>query len=232
MKAAEILFWIFAIIVFYTYIGYGLILYVLVKIKEHFAPLKTIIDSGEILPDVTLLIAAYNEEGIISSKMINCDQLDYPSEKLKIVWVTDGSNDRTNVLLSEYNNVTLLFEPIRKGKTSALNRAMQYVSSPIVIFTDANTMLNKEAVKEIVKAFSNSAVGCVAGEKRIVQKNMESASVGGEGIYWKYESTLKALDSRLKTAIGAVGELFAIRRNLFEEMEADTLLDDFICRCE
>ena len=180
----EWLFWIGIFIVFYTYLGYGILLYVLVKVKELF---KKPISIGlpEPLPEVTLFIAAYNEEDIVASKMKNSHALAYPTDKLKIVWVTDGSNDRTNELLKQYPEVTVLFQPQRKGKTAALNRGIQYITTPYVIFTDANTMLNKEAVHEIIRQFSNSAVG-------------------------------------------AAGELFAVRTELFEQMPSDTLLDDFI----
>ncbi|MEG1543739.1 MAG: glycosyltransferase family 2 protein [Tannerellaceae bacterium] len=225
-QVIELIFIVSLGIVFYTYIGYGLILYVLVKVKEAFV--KHVPASlPEVLPDVTLFIAAYNEEDVVEEKMENCRQLSYPNDKLKIVWVTDGTTDRTNQLLASYPDVTVLFEPKRSGKTAALNRGMQYISTPIVVFTDANTMLNKEAITEIVSQFTNEKVGCVAGEKRIMQKEKESAT-GGEGIYWKYESALKALDYRLYSAVGAAGELFAIRSQLFEQMPADTLLDDFI----
>jgi len=229
MRTFEIIFWIFLFIVFYTYIGYGILLYFIVKIKEVFVkPHLISLPSDYELPDVTLLIAAYNEEEIIREKMANTMMLEYPSEKLKIVWVTDGCTDGTNRILSEYVNVNIVYIPERGGKTAAIKRAMPFVSTPLVIFTDANTMLNSEAVKEIVKAFSEPVVGCVAGEKRIASKGRDNASSGGEGIYWKYESALKGLDSRLCTAIGAAGELFAIRRELFETIENDTLLDDFV----
>lgn len=105
---------------------------------------------------------------------------------------------------------------------------MKFVKTPLVVFTDANTHLNREALREIVHAFVNPKVGCVAGEKRIAMQSKDNAASGGEGIYWKYESTLKALDSRLYSAVGAAGELFAVRRELFEDMRTDTLLDDFI----
>ncbi len=105
---------------------------------------------------------------------------------------------------------------------------MRFVSTPLVVFTDANTYLNREALREIVHAFANPRVGCVAGEKRIAVQVKDNAASGGEGLYWKYESALKKLDARLYSAVGAAGELFAIRRELFEEMPADTLLDDFI----
>nr|WP_175550512.1 glycosyltransferase family 2 protein [Bacteroides luti] len=229
MKSLEITFWLSLIIVFYTYLGYGIVLYLLVKTKELFSKQKAkALPAKENLPEVTLFITAFNEEAVVKDKMDNCRALDYPNDKLKIVWVTDGSNDNTNELLKAYAEVTVLFQPKRQGKTAALNRGMRFISSPIVIFTDANTMINREAIMEITSEFSDSKVGCVAGEKRIAAKEKDGAAGGGEGIYWKYESALKALDSRLYSAVGAAGELFAIRKELFEEMERDTLLDDFI----
>ena len=160
--------------------------------------------------------------------MLNNYALEYPKDKLKIVWVTDGSSDNTNAKLSYYKEINVYFEPKRSGKTAALNRVLPFVKTHIIIFTDANTMLNKDAVMEIVEAFSDPKVGCVAGEKRIATEGKNSTSSRGEGAYWRYESALKNLDSRLHTAVGAAGELFAIRRELFEYVEEDTLLDDFI----
>lgn len=227
MTTLFMLFWICLFLVFYTYIGYGVILWVLVKIKEKISSSR-VLELPEVLPEVTLFIAAYNEEENVEAKMENCFSIDYPEEKLKIVWVTDGSSDKTNGKLAEYPGVTVLFQPERRGKTAAINRGMAFVTTPVVIFTDANTAVNKEAVKEIVKAFTNPRTGCVAGEKRIAAKEKDSASSGGESAYWKYESLLKELDSRLYSSVGAAGELFAIRTALFQEMREDTLLDDFV----
>lgn len=229
MKALEIIFWISLFIVFYTYLGYGILLYILVKIKECFRKSSSpIMPADNELPELTLFIAAYNEEAVVEEKMRNSLELDYPADKLHIVWVTDGSNDRTNELLSAWSQATVLYQPERQGKTAAMNRGMHFVTTPLVVFTDANTRLNREALRKIVQAFEKPEVGCVAGEKRIAVQTKDNAASGGEGIYWKYESTLKKLDSRLYSAAGAAGELFAIRRNLFEEMPTDTLLDDFI----
>lgn len=225
-QVIEILFWIGIGIVFYTYLGYGIVLYLMVKIKELFVKPR-LPRLPETLPEATLLIAAYNEEAIVASKMVNCRQLDYPADKLRLVWITDGSNDNTNERLKEYPEVTVLYQPRRQGKTAALNRALPYVNTPYVIFTDANTMLNKGAIKEIIRQFCDPRVGCVAGEKR-VEIQAEQGATAGEGIYWKYESALKRLDYRLYSAVGAAGELFAIRTSLFEQMPPDTLLDDFI----
>lgn len=222
-----ILFWLALFLVFYTYIGYGIILWLLVKIREHFCPHRPLVLPDE-LPEVTLFITAFNEEEIVDVKMENCRAIDYPTEKLKILWVTDGSNDNTNEKLKQYPEVTVAFQPARKGKTAAMNRGMAFVDTSIVVFTDANTLINPEALKEIVKAFTDPQTGCVAGEKRIAVKEKDSASSGGEGAYWKYESLLKELDSRLYSAMGAAGELFAIRTQLYRELPKDTLLDDFV----
>lgn len=229
MNACIYIFWASLFVVFYTYLGYGILLYLLVRIKELFGkPAVLPMPADEELPELTLFIAAYNEEDVVDEKMRNCLALDYPARKLHILWVTDGSNDHTNERLSNWPQATVLHRPERQGKTAALNRGIQYVTTPIVVFTDANTNLNRNALRETVHAFADTKVGCVAGEKRIAVHTEDNAASGGEGLYWKYESTLKRLDARLYSAVGAAGELFAIRRELFEQMETDTLLDDFV----
>jgi cellulose synthase/poly-beta-1,6-N-acetylglucosamine synthase-like glycosyltransferase len=179
-------------------------------------------------PDVTLFIPAYNELDCIEQKIKNSFQLDYPPEKIRFLWVTDGSDDGSPEFLKQYKNVEVLHQDKRKGKINAMNRGMKYIKSPIVIFSDANTDLNRESVREIVRLFSNSKVGCVAGEKRIYVEEKEKAVSAGEGIYWLYESFIKRIESLLGSALGAVGELFAIRTELYNEVEEDTILDDFI----
>ena len=229
MDMLEVAFWICIALVFYTYIGYGIVLYLMVKVKELFVKRKNAPSFDEAsLPEVTLLVAAYNEEDVVEEKMKNSLALDYPADKLHFMWVTDGSTDQTNTMLERYGCVKILYQSERQGKTSALNRAMDYVKTPIVVFTDANTMINRESIREIVACFEDAKVGCVAGEKRIAMKEKDNAAGGGEGLYWKYESALKRLDGRLYSAMGAAGELFSIRTELFEKMDSDTLLDDFI----
>lgn len=227
----EIFFWIALFVVFYTYLGYGILLYLLVKIKELFVkPTRMETSPCGKQPDVTLFITAFNEEDVVDEKMQNSLELDYPEDKLHIVWVTDGTDDGTNERLATRwaGKATVYFQPQRQGKTAAMTRGMKLIKTPLVVFTDANTMVNREAIREIVRAFEDPKVGCVAGEKRIAVQTRDGAAAGGEGIYWRYESTLKALDARLYSAVGAAGELFAVRCELFEEMERDTLLDDFI----
>ena len=227
MKTIEIIFYILLFIVFYTYLGYGLLLWCMVKVKKLFGRKKRLQPFDE-LPEVTLFITAYNEEGVVKEKMQNCKELDYPKDKLRILWVTDGTTDHTNELLANYPDVKVYYHEARKGKTAAMNHGVRHVKTPFVVFTDANTLLNRKAVKEMVKRFENPKVGCVAGEKRVKGDCKDGAAGGGEGMYWKYESCLKKWDAELHTAVGAAGELFAIRTELYEPMPEDTLLDDFM----
>ncbi len=228
MLILKIAFWTCIVLVFYTYIGYGILLWILVSIKRLIfgKPEKKELPPYNELPEVTLMICAYNEQDIVDLKMENTQQITYP--KLKVVWVTDGSNDQTNDYLAKYHDVEVIYSPERRGKTAALNHGLALIKSELVVMTDANTMLNPESVLEIVRCFMDPKVACVAGEKRVVARHMGHSAAEGEGIYWKYESMLKRLDSELYSAMGAAGELCAIRRLLYEPMPENALLDDFV----
>lgn len=212
--------------VVYTYVGYGLIIYILSKgWGKNTAPAVPLEND---LPEVTLLVAAYNEEKYIIQKIENSLALDYPASKLKLWIVADGSTDRTVELCKAYPAVTVFHTPERKGKIHAVNRVMEEIKTSIIIFSDANTDLNQDALKNIVRHFSDPKVGGVAGEKRIVSLDQDNASGSGEGLYWKYESALKTMDSKFTTAIGAAGELFAVRKELYVNPHADTIIEDFV----
>ncbi len=228
MTVLKIIFWLLFFIIFYAYVGYGIILYAIILLKRLTGLSKKKITETGYEPDVTLFIAAYNEKDFVAEKVKNSRELDYPSEKLHMVWVTDGSDDGTPDLLKEFEGVEVHHLPQRSGKIGAMNRGMKLVKTPIVVFCDANTMLGKESIRRIVNLFSDPKVGCVSGEKRIFGKDKESAAGAGEGLYWKYESALKKWDAELYSVVGAAGELFAIRTELFQVVEKDTLLDDFI----
>jgi len=228
MEALKITFWAFLFVIVYTYVGYGILLYLIVKIRRIFKIGKKVAIDHTYEPEVTLFIAAYNEKDYVEDKMKNTLELEYPKDKLNIVWVTDGSDDGTQDLLKGYPNTTVHHLDARNGKIGAMNRGMEFVKTPIVIFSDANTNLGKESVRRIVNLFGNETVGCVSGEKRIVDKESDVASGAGEGLYWKYESALKKWDAELYSVVGAAGELFAIRTELYRHVEKDTLLDDFI----
>ena len=228
MEILKAIFWILLFTIFYTYVGYGILLYIMVLTKRLFINSKGIDFNHHDMPEVTVFIPAYNEKDYVDQKMTNTMNLNYPKEKLKIIWVTDGSNDGTNKLLEKYDNVKLFHNKERKGKINAMNRVMPFVDTPFVIFSDANTKLGRDSIKHIVNCFQNPKVGCVSGEKRIIDKDVDTAAGAGEGLYWKYESTLKKWDAELYSAVGAAGELFAIKTELYNEVEKDTILDDFI----
>ena len=227
------LFWLCMAIVVYTYVGYGIVLYLLVFVKRLATKAKPLADiTDDRLPEVTLMVCAYNEEDIIAEKMDNTRRLDYPSDRLHLVWVTDGSNDNTNALLAAYPDVKVIYSPERRGKAAALKHGIKEIDTEIVMMTDANTMLNPEAVREIARLMQDPRVGCVSGEKKVMARSDSDEAAQGEGLYWKYESTLKRLDSELYSAMGAAGELCVIRRQLMTDIPDDTLLDDFIISME
>lgn len=230
MLTLKILFWAMLLIVFYTYLGYGILLYLIIRLKRFFKgkPLKTVLPSDEELPTMTLMICAYNEEEVVAEKMANTLALNYPRDKFRIMWVTDGSNDRTNELLKAYPKVDIVFSPERRGKTAALKHGLRELKTRYVAFTDANTMINPDALREIARLFMDPTVGCVSGEKRVAARKEGEMAAEGEGLYWRYESTLKKWDSELYSAMGAAGELYAVDPTLVREVPDEALLDDFM----
>ena len=229
MQFVEICFWFFLFVVIYSYFGYALLLFIYLKIrnrKDHGEAEKPVLSTFE--PCVTLIVAAFNEEELIEKKIQNALEIDYPQQKLELIFITDGSDDNTAEVVSRYSSILLLHNPERKGKVAAMNRAMKFVKSPVVVFSDANTLLNRESVKKIVRHYEDPQVGGVAGEKKIVDFSHNTAASVGEGVYWKYESLIKKLDSSFYSVVGAAGELFSIRTELFEEINENVLLDDFV----
>lgn len=160
--------------------------------------------------------------------MANIRQLDYPADKLCVMWVTDGSSDNSNELLRQYEEVTLIYSPERLGKAAAMQHGLRENKAPYVVFTDANTMLNANAIREIARQFTKNNVSCVSGEKRVAARTEGQVAAEGEGLYWKYESTLKRWDSELYSAMGAAGELFAVKMADYREAPSNALLDDFM----
>ncbi|GAA0565649.1 glycosyltransferase family 2 protein [Chitinophaga japonensis] len=225
MTIIYILFLASFFILFYNYVGYGMLLLLLVKIKRRLAGNTP--PPAPCEPEVTLVVAAYNEEAVIADKIANTLALDYPPEKLRLLFITDGSTDDTPNIIRRYPAIQLLHSEQRSGKTAALNRAMAHVQTPYVIFCDANTLLNAAAVRNIVQHYADATVGGVAGEKKVISNGDEGAAAT-EGIYWKYESFLKKLDAELYSVVGAAGELFSIRTALFQPVEEDVILDDFV----
>ena len=218
-------FWISTIIIVYTYVGYGVLMWAITKMKG--AGRKPTHRPDEDLPGVTIVVAAYNESDFIAKKIRNTFDLDYPGEKLKVFIVTDGSTDGTPEIAKQFKGIRLFHRSARKGKIHAVNRVMNDVDTPIVVFSDANTFLNSEALRNIVRHYQDPEVGGVAGEKRIFKKTADNAPASGEGMYWRYESFLKEKDSQLYSVVGAAGELFSVRTSLYEQPSENMIIEDF-----
>ena len=212
------------IILFYTYLGYGIFMAVIAQMRKRPAAQ---VDGSKELPSVAILIPAYNEVDVIEEKILNSISLEYPSLKKSIYVVTDGSNDGTDDLVKKHKSVNLLHRDQRCGKVGAVNRAMDLIHADITVSTDANTLLNKDAIIHLVKPFSDPSVVAVSGEKKVVGDRSENASGAGEGLYWKYESALKRLDSDVNSMVGAAGELIAYRTNRFERIPENMVIEDF-----
>jgi cellulose synthase/poly-beta-1,6-N-acetylglucosamine synthase-like glycosyltransferase len=211
-----ILLWFFIGLIVYIYFGYPVLLKMISKIKQVEEKVNL-----KYRPKVTMYIAAYNEEKVIKSKLQNTVQLDYPKELLEIIVVSDDSSDQTNEIVEqfslEYSNVKLNVVKGRKGKTEALNSSVHLASGEVIVFSDANSMYEKDALLHLVKHFDNEQVGGVCGELKLI--NPTQSSIGeSEGAYWKYEKLLKMLETKTGTAIVANGSIYAIRKSLFRRM--------------
>lgn len=224
MSALEWFFWIALLVVGYTYAGYGVLLYGLVRLRRALGRAAPVPAAG-FEPDVTIVVPAFNEADCIGAKLANCRELDYPRDKLAVVVVNDGSTDETAAIARRFKEVVVLDRPVRAGKAAAINHAMERVTSPIVVMSDANALVNRDALREMVRHYADPRVGAVAGEKRIRRRGGNAAV--GEGLYWRYESWLKQLDSELSTVVGADGGLLSCRRDLFAPLAQDAILDDF-----
>jgi cellulose synthase/poly-beta-1,6-N-acetylglucosamine synthase-like glycosyltransferase len=194
----------------YIEFGYTLLMRVLAVFKTPITPLP-----DNRTPTVTLLIAAHNEEQVIGSRLENALALDYPQGKLQILVVSDGSSDRTNEIVASYadRGVALCAHVQRRGKVPALRDAEPLIQNEIVVFSDADSQYQPDAVQKLVRHFSDPSVGAVSGhEKRL--PSSESGNGRGEGLYARYDNYLKALEGVVGSQVMVNGGIFAIRKSL------------------
>lgn len=205
----EIVFWPAVFLIVYSYFGYPIILIILGLRKGEK------VSKREITPTVSLLILTYNEEGIIREKIENSLNLDYPQDKLEVV-VASESTDRTDEIVREYaeRGVILYSFKKREGKQVTIYRVMPLLKGEIVVFSDANALYQRNAIRKLVRNFNDPGVGCVSGQLKYV--NSQEASIGKtEGLYWKYEVFIKKLESKISSVLGANGSIYAIRKKLY-----------------
>ena len=208
----------------YTYLFYPLILKLWPGFKRRDVKIKKI---DSYIPYVTMVVAVYNEEKVIEEKLKNILNMDYPRDKMVAVIASDGSNDHTNEIVKRYESKYLkLIEYPRMGKVNVLNKTVPLTSSEIIVFSDANTMYDFQAIKKLVNHFRETDTGCVCGRLKLINpKSVQSGE--GEEFYWRYDTWIKENESRLGCVVGANGAIYAIRRTLFEKMPSNVINDDF-----
>ena len=225
----EIIFWVSLLLIIYTYLLYGVIIWVWSKFK------RKKIDKVECyIPNVSVVISAFNEENIIHDRILNLLEVDYPKDKIEILIGSDNSSDNTDEIIKKFNqdNVHLFSFSIRRGKASVLNDLIPKAKGEIIIFSDANTFYRFNTVQELVQNFSMKNVGAVCGEL-ILKPGLINTSGKEENIYWTYENALKKMESMIKTIAGATGAVYAIRKNLFVSLPINkAVMDDFLIPLE
>ena len=221
MKIPGLLFWLSVLFIIYVYLGYPLVLTLLARLR------RKPVEYSSYLPKVTLLIAAHNEQDVIASKLENTLDMDYPKENLQIIVAADGSDDHTAEIVQSFEprGVELSYQPERRGKMAAINRAMPRVRNEIVLFSDANNLYDRDTLRELVKPFSDANVGAVSGSKNIIGSG--DTLTKADSLYWRYESYIKVQETRLGSCTGVSGEILAIRYNLYQPPPDKVINDDF-----
>ena len=208
---------------FYVYIGYPLLLVALSKVKRCVE-----IDKRDIEPKVSLLVSCYNEEKVIRKKIENCLSLDYPNEKLEIIFISDGSEDGTDEIINAYQDqgIHLIRQEGRLGKTSGLNLAIPEANGEVIVFSDANAMYQSDAINKLVRSFHDTTVGYVVGAA-LYSDGEDNSAANSENSYWQYEIFIKTLESKLHSVVGGDGAIYAIRRSLYDPLDAKDI-NDFV----
>lgn len=235
MSSLEVGFWVCCLLAVHTYLLYPLFLLAASSVVQTWRDLRYLWSPRERrlaaapteLPAVSLIVPAHNEERRLPDKLTNLRALDYPRDRLQVVFVSDGSTDGTNAILeaAEGGNIETLYLPVRSGKASAVNRAVGRARHPILVFSDAATLFAADAVKTLARHFADPRVGAVCGALRF-EASAESQQT--EGLYWRYESMLRLMESRLGVTLTASGAIYALRRECFVPLPADTLVEDLL----
>jgi len=218
----KFIFYFFIIMVASIYFGYPLIL----SILSFF--MKAQKKAGNGMPSLTLIIPAYNEEEVIRQKIENSLSLDYPKDKFEVLLVSDKSSDRTDSIARGYldKGLKLICQEERKGKIAALNLAVIKAQGEILVFTDANSMYERDALKKLARNFSDEKIGCVCGELKYELKD-DTSIEKGQDLYWRYEKLIKARESFFHALLVTNGSIYAMRSKLYEPVDED-LADDFV----
>lgn len=212
--------------IFYIYLGYP----ILISVLRFLFPRP--VRKEEILPRVSLIIAAHNEENDIADKIRNSLNLDYPADRLEIMVASDSSSDATDQIVRSFESqgVILCRQDVRRGKTRAQYNAALVSKGEILVFSDATTLYARDALRKIVRSFADPEVGCVAGQLVYVREKTSSIDTGCRS-YWNYEKVIKEYESRLGSLIGVSGCCYAVRRSCHAKLPPE-MIDDFVIATE
>lgn len=219
---AEAVFWTMLALLLYSFVGYPLA----VRVLAAMAPKRHAVDEGYLAP-VSIVLSVYNEEGVIREKIDNFLNLDYPQERLELIVVSDTCSDRTEEIVKafESNRIRLLVQEKRSGKTLNLNRGVSEAKGEIIVFTDANSMFDRDAVRKLVRHFADPSIGLVSGKS--IYLNSANGTEETGGLYRRYEDYIKEQESRVCSIIGADGAIYALRKSLYAPLVPEHI-NDFI----
>lgn len=240
MIALHITFWAAALVLGYTYVGYPLLIRVWAQLRGRLHERRAM------KPLVSLVVVAHNEAPRILRRIENLLELDYEADRLEIVIASDGSSDATVALANTFRMAGVRVEAFdaHRGKPAVLNDVVPHLRGEIVVLMDVRQSIAKNAIRVLVDNFADAGVGAVSGELVLTgDKGPHDANVGanagapgrsmgssmeGVGFYWRYEKFIRLSESRVDSTVGVTGALYAIRRELFEPIPADTILDDVL----
>jgi poly-beta-1,6-N-acetyl-D-glucosamine synthase len=209
-------------LVVYVFVGYPAVMAAWAALRR-----RPVARDPAFTPDVSLIVAAYDEADVIDAKLLDVAALDYPAERLQVIVVADGSRDDTAERARGHAGVLVLHRPERMGKLAAVERAVLAATGDVLVLSDANNLYSPDALRELVAPLADPGVGLVAGAKVIEAGDGDSPDAA-EGLYWRYESKLKEWESATGSVIGAPGEIMAIRREAYRSPPADTMNEDFV----
>jgi len=215
-------FWLPAALIAYTYLGYPLWLW----IRSRWCRKR--VRCGPYIPFLSIIMVVHNEEKVLPRKLRNLLEMNYPTELLEIVVISDGSTDSTNQILAEHRanpHMRVIFNPQQQGKAAGLNAAMSSVRGEIVVFTDARQQIESDAIRVLVENFADPEIGCASGELMLGDPETGEAEQG-MGVYWKIEKAVRELESAAGSVVGATGAIYAIRRKFLVSVPGGTILDD------
>lgn len=218
----DVIFWCSALFIVYTYAAYPVAIWLLAKTRRQPAPSRL---SPEDCPEVTVVIAVHNEQHRVAAKIANLRALDYPQDKIRVIFVSDGSTDGTEAEIARHPGVDVIAYSPRQGKATALNTAMRQVTTPVVVFCDVRQKIDAAALRLVIARLMQPGVGVVSGE--LVHYDPDTNAAANIGLYWRYEKWIRQSESDWSSVVGATGAFYVMHRHAFVPLAPDTLLDDF-----